>query len=63
MYPLKIKILTVSFALILLGIGAVDANDLYTYRYVREDGKILNITDTEYTELDRITSQGKDIAR
>ena len=60
MYPLKIKILTVSFALILLGIGAVDANDLYTYRYVREDGKVLNIIDTEYTELDRITVQGKD---
>ena len=62
MYPLKIKILTVSFALILLGIGAVDANDLYTYRYVREDGKVLNIIDTEYTELDRITSQGKELA-
>ena len=62
MRPLKIKILTVSFALILLGTGVVDANDLYAYRYVREDGKVLNTTDTEYTELERITSQGKELA-
>ena len=59
---MKIKILTVSFALILLGTGVVDANDLYAYRYVREDGKVLNTTDTEYTELERITSQGKELA-